>query len=136
MNYNTWLHKKLLMVNQNITDDLILLDLNFLIDTKWTNSGNYQTGVQTITPEENWPPPSIQLWLGLGLEATFFGGNCPRTIRQLLICAILNVGHHFSLSLIFCVWEDQQEVCLLCKLCAAFMGKYNILFRHFLKSTW
>ena len=38
------------MVNQNIIEELPLLDLNFLIDTKWTISGNYQTGVQTIAP--------------------------------------------------------------------------------------
>ena len=46
------------MVNQNIIEDLPLLDLNFLIDTKWTISGNYQAGVQTITLNEKWPPPS------------------------------------------------------------------------------
>ena len=51
------------MVNQNIIEDLPLLELNFSIDAKWTPSGNYQTGVQTIASQLG-----LAFSLGLGLE--------------------------------------------------------------------
>ena len=51
------------MVNQNIIEELPLLDLDFLIDAKWTLSGNYQTDVQTIILQLG-----LAFCLGLGLE--------------------------------------------------------------------